>query len=56
MQLTLLDWGVVLIYGVIALGLGLYFTKRAGLTLQEFFLSDRKLPWWLLGTSMVATK
>ena len=55
MQLTLIDWGVVLIYGVIALGLGLCFTKRAGLNLQEFFLSGRKLPWWLLGTSMVAT-
>ena len=55
MQLTLIDWGVILVYGLISLSLGLYFTKRAGLNLEEFFLSGRKPPWWLLGTSMVAT-
>jgi Na+/proline symporter len=31
------------------------FTKRAGRNLEQYFLSGRKLPWWLLGTSMVAT-
>lgn len=34
---------------------GLYFARRAGSGMDEFFLSGRKLPWWLLGTSMVAT-
>ena len=55
MQLTSLDWTVIAIYGVIAVSLGLYFARRAGHGTQEFFLSGRKLPWWLLGTSMVAT-
>ncbi len=55
MQLTSLDWFVVAAYGVVALATGLYFARRAGAGMDEFFLSGRKLPWWLLGTSMVAT-
>ena len=55
MQLDRLDWTVVALYGLIALTVGLWFTRRAGTGVQEFFLSGRKLPWWLLGTSMVAT-
>jgi Na+/proline symporter len=55
MQLTSLDWSVVLLYGLIALLVGVYFARRAGTGTKEFFLSGRRLPWWLLGTSMVAT-
>jgi Na+/proline symporter len=40
---------------VVSLGIGLYFTKRASKNTGEFFLSGRNLPWWLAGTSMVAT-
>lgn len=55
MQLALLDWIVIAIYGLLALAIGLRFARRAGAGAGEFFLSGRKLPWWLLGTSMVAT-
>jgi SSS family solute:Na+ symporter len=55
MQLTSLDWSVVLLYGFIALVVGVIFARRAGKGTTEYFLSGRKLPWWLLGTSMVAT-
>jgi Na+/proline symporter len=55
MQLVTVDWLVVLLYGAIALAVGLIFARRAGQGMQEFFLSGRKAPWWLLGTSMVAT-
>ncbi len=55
MQLNLSDWVVVVAYGVITLAVGLYFARRAGEGTQEYFLAGRKLPWWLLGTSMVAT-
>jgi hypothetical protein len=34
---------------------GLYFARRAGRETSEFFLGGRSMPWWLLGTSMVAT-
>ncbi|UCC72532.1 MAG: Na+:solute symporter [Gemmatimonadota bacterium] len=55
MQLVSLDWFVVFLYGLSALLVGLVFARRAGKGTQEFFLSGRKAPWWLLGTSMVAT-
>jgi len=55
MQLSTLDWLVVASYGVLALGVGLYFARRAGRGTEEYFLSGRRLPWWMLGTSMVAT-
>jgi solute:Na+ symporter, SSS family len=55
MQLQGVDWLVVAVYGLATLILGLVFTKRAGRDLEQYFLSGRKLPWWLLGTSMVAT-
>ena len=55
MQLESIDWVVVAIYGAVTLLIGLLFTRRAGRSLEQYFLSGRKLPWWLLGTSMVAT-
>jgi Na+/proline symporter len=55
MQLTASDWVVVVAYGLTVLTVGLYFARRAGRGTDEFFLAGRKLPWWLLGTSMVAT-
>ena len=55
MRLDAFDWTVVAAYGTLALIVGLYFARRAGTGLAEFFLSGRKLPWWMLGTSMVAT-
>ncbi len=55
MQLVTVDWMVIIVYGVISIAVGLAYTRRAGSGMQEFFLSGRSLPWWLLGTSMVAT-
>ncbi len=55
MQLTTLDWTVMAVYAVLALSVGLYFARRAGKETGEFFLGGRSMPWWLLGTSMVAT-
>lgn len=55
MQLINVDWFVIVLYGVVVVAVGLFFARRAGTGRSEFFLSGRKLPWWLLGTSMVAT-
>jgi Na+/proline symporter len=55
MRLALLDWIVIAAYGAITLAVGLRFAGRAGKGTQEFFLSGRTMPWWLVGTSMVAT-
>lgn len=55
MGLTLLDWVIIGLYLALSLGIGLYFSHRAGKDVKEYFLSGRNLSWWLLGTSMVAT-
>ncbi|MGA2184941.1 MAG: sodium:solute symporter family protein [Bryobacteraceae bacterium] len=55
MQLTFTDWAVVGLYFLFNIAIGLYYRARAGKNLSEFFLSGRNVPWWLAGTSMVAT-
>src|ERR1700674_2250576 len=55
MQLTFTDWFVVVLYFLFNIGIGLYYRSRAGKSMDEFFLSGRNIPWWLAGTSMVAT-
>jgi len=54
-QLTFTDWFVVALYFLFNLAIGLYYKSRAGKSVNEFFLSGRNVPWWLAGTSMVAT-
>lgn len=53
--LSSLDWTIIGLYAVFALALGSYFARRAGRGVESFFVGDRKLPWWLAGTSIVAT-
>src|SRR3954453_15023148 len=55
MNLTLLDWAVIAFYFLFNLGIGLYYARRARGSTSEFFLCGRDVPWWLAGTSMVAT-
>src|SRR5438128_1306310 len=55
MQLTSFDWLVIASYFAFNLGIGLYYSRRARGSTSEFFLSGRGVPWWLAGTSMVAT-
>jgi Na+/proline symporter len=55
MRLDLSDWLIIVSYFVVSAVLGLVYTRRAGSSLTEYFLSGRALPWWLAGTSMVAT-
>ncbi len=53
--MTPLDWILVAAYFAVALGIGLAMARRAGRSISEFFIGGRALPWWLAGTSMVAT-
>jgi len=55
MRLTYLDWAVIALYFLANFAIGLYYRRRAGKSVSEFFLSGRNVPWWLAGTSMVAT-
>jgi Na+/proline symporter len=55
MQLATLDWILIFSFFAVFLIIGLLVAKRSGKNTQEFFLSGRNMPWWLLGISMVAT-
>jgi SSS family solute:Na+ symporter len=55
MAITPIDWAIVAAYFILSIGIGLYFTKRGGESLNEYFLSGRQVTWWLAGASMVAT-
>ena len=55
MQLTSLDWAIVIISIVISFVPAIYLMRRAGSSTTEFFTSGRAAPWWLIGVSMVAT-
>lgn len=50
-----IDWSIIISYILFSLGVGIYFSKRAASSTEEYFLSGRSLPWWIVGTSMVAT-
>jgi Na+/proline symporter len=55
MHLQLIDWLLIAGYFIASMLIGIYYSRRAGKSTSEFFLSGRNLPWWLAGTSMVAT-
>ena len=55
MRLAASDWIIIALYFVVSAGIALVFTRRASESLEEYFISGRQLPWWLAGTSMVAT-
>jgi len=55
MTLSILDWTVIAAYFLFNFGIAIYYSRRARGSTTEFFLSGRDVPWWLAGTSMVAT-
>ena len=55
MELATLDWLIIFLFFAVSLGIGIYVSKTSGKSANEFFLSGRSMPWWLLGLSMVAT-
>jgi solute:Na+ symporter, SSS family len=50
-----IDYGIIVLYFLIVAGIGVYFTKRAGSGMGEYFLAGRAIPWYILGVSGVAT-
>ena len=55
MTLTAIDWAIVAGYFVFTAAIGFTFTRRGSESLSEYFISGRRVTWWLVGASMVAT-
>jgi SSS family solute:Na+ symporter len=54
-QLTSLDWLIVVVSIAVSFAPAVWMARRAGSSTAEFFTSGRAAPWWLIGVSMVAT-
>lgn len=55
MQLTSLDWVIVAVSLFLCYLPALFYIRRSQSSVAEFFTSGQSAPWWLVGTSMVAT-
>lgn len=55
MNLTWLDGLIISLYLAFNLGIGFFYRRQAGRSIEQFFISGRSSPWWLAGTSMAAT-
>ncbi|MDD5502277.1 MAG: Na+:solute symporter [Candidatus Thermoplasmatota archaeon] len=49
------DYFIIIWFLAIIIGVGAYFSKVASKNVGNFFVAGRSLPWWIAGTSMVAT-
>jgi len=54
-KLKTLDLIVIITFFLVIILISVYYSKKAGKNLNQFFLSGRNLPWYLAGTAMVAT-
>lgn len=50
-----INWVVLVVYLIAMLGVGIYFTKRAGKNTDAFFTAGGKIPAWAAGFSIYAT-
>lgn len=50
-----IDIVLIVLYFIVSIVIALAVTRRSGGSTEDFFLSGRKMPWWLAGTTMVAT-
>src|SRR5580765_967154 len=54
MRLTPLDLSIFILYMLAVLGVGYFAARRGTKTKREYFLAGDKLPWWMIGGSIVA--
>lgn len=45
------DYCIIAAYFLVLVGLGIYLSKRASASLDDYFLAGRRMPWWALGVS-----
>ncbi len=53
--LATIDYVVIIVYLAAIFGVGLGMARRAGQSIEHFFVGGRSMPWWLIGVSMAAT-
>lgn len=48
------DWIVIVVFIAALLSIGGYFTRKASGNIESFFVSNRSLPWYIAGGSLIA--
>jgi Na+/proline symporter len=54
-ELPVIDWTIIIGYMIFSVFVGIYFSKKALKSVNDYFVSGRSLPWWLAGMSMIAS-
>ncbi|GAB4380695.1 MAG: Na+:solute symporter [Calditrichia bacterium] len=49
--MTGLDYGIVIVYLITLVAIGVYFQRKASQGIDSYFLGNRGMPWWALGAS-----
>lgn len=49
--LSSIDYALIILYFIGLIMLGLYLKRRAGQSIENYFLAGRNLPWWCIGIS-----
>ncbi|RPI64009.1 MAG: sodium:solute symporter, partial [Ignavibacteriales bacterium] len=53
--MSIVDISIVAAYLIIITAIGIYFEKKASSGIDSYFLGSRKIPWWALGASGMAS-
>ena len=53
--MTSIDIAIIVGFFVVSTLIGVVASRRAGKSFSEYFLAGGRMPWWMLGISMVAT-
>ncbi|MFC1491262.1 sodium:solute symporter family protein [Nitrospinota bacterium] len=54
-MLSQIDWSLIFAYLLFALIVGVWTSRVSSRSLESYFVAGRSLPWWWIGTSIVAT-
>ena len=54
-QLQTIDWTILIVSVAICFIPAIFYARKSGESVSEFFTSGQSVPWWLIGISMVAT-
>ncbi|MBI2929466.1 MAG: sodium/solute symporter [Verrucomicrobia bacterium] len=53
-MLTTLDYSILAAYFAATLAIGFWSARRAKTSSKDFFVAEKRLPWWVVGFTMVA--
>ncbi|MFA6426489.1 MAG: sodium:solute symporter [Phycisphaerae bacterium] len=51
MNLSIIDILIIVIYMAVLIAIGITYKRKAANSIEDYFLGNRSLPWWLLGLS-----